>query len=400
MGKNHIVKDFSYSFLSIGISIGILQLIIYPNLSRYLSIEEYGYLVAIVGVLTAIYQTFGGALSQTRLIRNKFYDKENGDFSFLIFVCCIFVAIMSIILSIRVWKASFKDIFLYVILAISSTYNAYAIVIFRIQIDFKKFLISNIIVGIGYILGIVFTYFTDSWPLIFITAQIALFIYIFSASNIVKEPFSLTSHFKHTLSAFMWLLLSTGIANSVQYLDKFIIFPVLGAENASIFFASTYLAKSVSMIMLPLNNVLLSYISTGIINIDRKSYLFLSVATLLICAIAIILLIIIDFPLTKFFFPTLVEAAVPFFLVSHIGVLLGIAYGIIGIPMLVYAPTFWQLVLNTIQFIVYISFAIFLSQLMGLLGFCYSMLIANALRIVISIGVSYFYMKKPVNAQI
>lgn len=387
-----ILQDFTYSFFSIGISISILQLVIYPYLARTKSINEYGAMIATIGVLTAVYQSFGGALSQTRLIKNRSYSVK-GDFPFLISISCVVVAIIAIFCTVFFWRGGPKQILLNVTLAVFSTCNAYAIVVFRININYKKYFISNILIGVGYLVGVSLNFFGGPWQVIFICAQFSLFIYLLASADIIQEKFRITNNFRMSLFAFLWLLLSGALANSVQYLDKFLIFPILGGESASIFFVATFFAKSLSMIMLPIDNVLLSYISSGRIKFTRKRFIFLVIATLISCLAFSFIIYLLAIPITRLFYPMLVDAANPFFLVSNAAILMGIAYGIIGLPMLVYAPTYWQFVLNIIQLIVYFSLALFLSDRAGLMGFCFAMLISNTLRIVISFSISFFYLK-------
>lgn len=392
MGNKKILQDFTYSFFSIGISISILQLVIYPYLARTKSINEYGAMIATIGVLTAVYQTFGGALSQTRLIKNRLYSMK-GDFPILISISCVIVAIIAIFCSVFFWNGGIKQILLNVTLAVVSTFNAYAIVVFRININYKKYFISNILISVGYLVGVSLNFLGSPWQVIFICAQLSLFIYLLSSADIIQEKFRITKNFRLSMFAFLWLLFSGALANSVQYLDKFLIFPILGGESASIFFVSTFFAKSLSMIMLPIDNVLLSYISSGRIQFTRKNFILLVFATLISCLVFSFVIFLLAIPVTRLFYPTLVDTAIPYFLVSNAAILMGIAYGIIGLPMLVYAPTYWQFVLNSFQLIVYFSLALVLSDKAGLRGFCYAMLISNTLRILISFFISCVYLK-------
>lgn len=392
MTKRIILQDFSYSFLSIGITISILQLLVYPYLARTKTIEEYGALLATIGVVTALYQTFGGSLSQTRLIKNRIY-QEKGDFPFLITISSIVVSAITAIFTIVFWNGNLYQVFLNVVLVAFSTYNTYAIVTFRIKINYRKYFISNLLVGSGYLVGVVLNYWSGSWQFVFIMAQSFLILYLIFNSDITSEKFVLTRNFRLSLFTFLWLLLSSGIANSVQYLDKFLIYPVLGGYSASIFFASTFFAKSLSMILLPIDNVLLSYISSGRIIFSRKKFVYLTLITILVCLGFSIFIYLLAIPVTRFFYPTLIDAAIPIFQISNAAILVGIAYGIIGLPLLVYAPAYWQFVLNICQLVLYFSLALLLSRRYGLWGFCVAMLISNTMRIVLSFFVSMKYLK-------
>ena len=392
MRNSRIISDFSYSFLSVGSSIAVLQLLVYPYLSRTMSIERYGEMISLIGIITAVYQTSGGSLGQTRLIRNQLYTNEQGDFQVLLLISILLSISLIFILSSFFGNIKSESRILNIVFLIVAIINTYSIVYFRIHLKYKQFFISNILVGFGYIVGIGVSLIFTSWQYIFIFSHVIPIVYLLTKSSMLIEPIHVTANFKYTKSTYLWLVFSSGLSNLIQYLDKIIILPVLGGYSASILFASTYFAKALSLIMLPVSNVLLSYLSSKRIILTRKKYFYLIISTFAVCLISSITILLFISPITRIFFPTLVEEAHPYFVFSTITIVVGIAYGVIGLPLLVIAPTYWQFIINGFQLLVYLILALFFTINYGLWGFLVAMFVSNVLRVGISIAMVFRYL--------
>lgn len=359
-----------------------------------MSIESYGGIISIIGIITALYQTSGGALGQTRLIRSQQYIEEQGDFQILLLISLLLSIPLIFVFSSLLGNEKSGSRILDIIFLIVATINTYSIVYFRVHIKYKQFFISNVLVGVGYIVGIGISLIFVSWQYIFIFSHVLPLVYLLRQSSILTEPIRFSTKFKYTTSTYLWLLFSTGLANLIQYLDKIIIFPVLGGYSASILFTSTYFAKALSLVMLPISNVLLSYLSSKRIILTRKKYFLLIIATFLVCLVSSIGILLFVSPITRIFFPTLVDEARPYFVFSTITIVVGIAYGVIGLPLLVIAPTYWQFLINGVQLVIYLILALFLTINFGLWGFLFAMFVSNILRVGLSIILVFMYLNK------
>ena len=93
--KKRIAGDFALSLAASFISTGVLQILLYPFLAKYLSAEEYGIALTIMGVGNTISSAFGGSLNNARLLQNTTYEnrKLQGDFPVLFAVFSIASAI-------------------------------------------------------------------------------------------------------------------------------------------------------------------------------------------------------------------------------------------------------------------------------------------------------------------
>ena len=74
--KNRIANDFILSLAASLFSTGVLQVLLYPFLARYLTAEEYGIALTIMGVGNTISGAFGGSLNNVRLLQNADYENN------------------------------------------------------------------------------------------------------------------------------------------------------------------------------------------------------------------------------------------------------------------------------------------------------------------------------------
>lgn len=57
------------------------------------------------------------------------------------------------------------------------------------------------------------------------------------------------------------LILSSALSNVLTYVDRLLLFPLLGGTMVSVYYASTLFGKAISLGITPINGVVLSYFS-------------------------------------------------------------------------------------------------------------------------------------------
>ncbi len=187
-GKKYI-SDFSYNILASLVVTGILQLIVYPYLAKTFDSSIYGLILISMGIINSFSLSVGNSLNNTRLIQNTDYiDKKiEGDFNIIINLFSSILMIIVLILGIFYFQFSIIISILISILCFLISLRAYYVVIFRINLDFKRFFYYKLIVGFCYIIGIIFVYFFNLWPIVFILPELILLFLIKKKYNIFEE---------------------------------------------------------------------------------------------------------------------------------------------------------------------------------------------------------------------
>ena len=389
-------KDFVLNILASLLSTGVMQLILYPRMAAILSSDDYGTMLTIMGYVSVVTLAFGNNLCNSRLLQQKKYDDlgRNGDFQIL----ALFSAVLSAIAIFLIcYVQGLGTILLLLGVATATLFlslKAYYLVAYRLELNYVKNLLANVVVAVGFIFGAYALIRYIQWPWVFVIASIMCLIFIFFTSKIFKEPFSITTLFKSSLKLVVILLLSGIISNSTTYLDRFIIHPILGGEAVSTYATAAFFAKSINLVLSPIASVMLNYFTAGKIKLNKKVFYMLSGLYILGGAFFFVLSITIGPIITGLLYPTLIDPAREFILVVSIGLIVGVVGDFTSVLVLVKAPSYWQIVLSIVRFIIYLVLGILFVNSYGIIGMCFSILITNTIYFILCFIITFIYLNK------
>jgi len=388
-------KDFLLNIIAALLSTGCMQLVLYPALAKQMSAADYGEMLTVMGVFNVVLLAFGNNLSYSRLLQEKNYVQQGqkGDFQVL---ALIMMGISGLVMLVsNVYFQLPAHIILAIVAAmVLSVWKAYYIVTYRIKLEYGKNLIANLWMSVGYIVGAFVLIRFLPWPWVFALSAVAGLIYIWFSSDIMREPYTVTPLFKASGKVVFWLVLSGMMGNLVTYLDRFIIHPILGSESVSVYATAAFFAKSINLVFSPITTVLLSYITGGKLVLDRKKYLLINLALLALGAVGFGGTLLVGGHITNWLYPTLYPLAKDYFAISSLGIILGIAGSFMSVPVLAYAPAFWQPLLAGIRLVMYFVLGWVLVSMQGILGMCLCVLITNIVGNAISFTVGWYYITK------
>ena len=263
------------------------------------------------------------------------------------------------------------------------TLRAYYVVAYRLILNFKKLLISNVIMCGGYLLGIFITIQTGVWPLSFALGEIAASIYILTTTSLVKEPCKKTELFKTSFNKFMILIGTTLIANLIQYLDRLLIYPVLGADSVSAYTVASFFGKSLGVVMVPIAGVLLGYYAQKDFKMSKKRFWKINITVLILSGAFYVFAFWISPWFTGLLYPTLMEQAGPYIALANLAAIISVTGNITQPAVLQYAQTYWQIVIQVIYGLIYVGGGLLALLNYGLTGFCYAAISASLIRLIL-----------------
>ncbi|MDU4738410.1 hypothetical protein [Clostridium sp.] len=392
--KLKIIKDLSLNILGSFIMTGITQIIIYPFLSRKLGNISFGSLLTLIGLSNAIGVIFGSALNNIRLLKQHKYEElpKKGDFKRLLLTSQIVIIVLIIIVSI-IFKSQITTLesLLLILVTIFTMYRGYMNVYYRIDLNYIYILVHMVITSVGYIIGMLIFKYIRVWPVVFLSGEIAAFIFALLTTKYRVESRKKTVLYNETKKDFTQLVLSNTMANLLLYLDRLIINPILGSANVSIYFVSSIVGKTLGIVLQPLSSMILTYISK--IKKINKKRLFIAIAlvTLLFGVFSYILSIPITPIIIKLLYKESYLQAMPFYNISNLSVILMIMGNLIQPVILKYCPIVWQSIVQGIYTTIYLLLVITLMNRYGLMGFCIGAVIANLIRLIIFLVVGYIY---------
>ncbi len=391
--KKKIFFDFAINIISNLVLIAIIQLLILPILSRDVTTKVFGEIVSIYGFSNVITTFLGNTLNNIRLITS---DKEKPDFFSLSFITNIVSFILIFILSFIYGRnLSVANIIIFSISTMLTNNRIYSSVFYRKQLKFIGLLYMNLSVVAGYLLGMFLLNQIGGsyWSLIFLIGEIIGHVYLFLSNNEIVYEF-ITADLKkldHRITKkFINLSFANLIANVLNYLDRFMILPILGAVSMSTFYAASSISKIIAMLVTPMTNVLLSYIAKDDYKIKRKKLLLITMYLFVAFIPMYFIVNYVSVFLINILYPSLANQSLPLVPIITIGILFNVIGNIINTFLLKLYKLFYQNVIQVSYGAIYVFLAIILSLNYGIIGFSVAYVIAMVLKLLFQMSIIIF----------
>ncbi|WP_053368312.1 hypothetical protein [Bacillus sp. FJAT-27245] len=378
-----LILDFGSNIFASIIPIIMLQIIIFPIFARKFDAGIFGELLTMIAVVNIVSAIFGNTLNNTRLIQNTSYvdEKKFGDFNILLIWGNIISFIVIFILGNSLFKLILLDNILICFLAVLMLIKSYLSVSYRLHLNFKMVVYLNLITSVGYLLGILLVFKISKWVLPFLVGELWACIFLLFTTKLLKEPFKLTILFKKTFTKYIFLVFTGLLANLSVYLDRFMIFPILGSESVSIYTTAAFFGKSLGLVVTPIAGVLLSYFSQKGFNMNRKKFTSINILFLGTALIFLILSNQYSYWITGILYPTLIDSAEPYLFLANLAAVIGVAATMATPFVLKYSPSHWPFTIELIYLIVYLILSILLLNSSGLWGICVAAICANSIKV-------------------
>lgn len=402
--KKKVLVDFLLNFIASLLTTGITQLLLFPWLSRIMSEEKYGLVLAIMGVVNTITGTVGGSLNNTRLIVNSEYDGNamKGDFNLLL----IFLSLLGLIafLAYLFYQHifGFTIVLLLSILILAASFRNYGTVFYRLSLNYKKILLSSVIISAGSIAGMMIIYYfelSDLWYFPFLLGEIFGIVYILLSTKVLREGCKFTKMKNRVIKIEIVLLTTTLLSNVLTYLDRLVLLPLLGGEAVSIYTVASFLGKSFGTIMLPLAGVLLSYYAQKNYIMTKSKYWKINLMMFGLGIPFFLISIFLSPVVTRWFYPTIVDDAIKYMVLANSSAIILTIANMTQPAVLKYASIKWQIIIQLIYAILYLGFGYFGSKLYGLMGFAVAALFASVIRLLVLYLVGHVAISKTKNLE-
>lgn len=375
-----IIGDVVINLVSNGLMVIMIQIILLPFLSRNTSSADFGVILTIYGINHAIGLFLGNSLNNLRLLDND-QSKGSGDYSSL-FVKVLIASIIlsSIFLYFYGSSLSIAEIIFLIALSLLTVTKNYTLVYFRIKIMFNEIFIVNVFSIVGLILGMALYNYLNFWPLIFVLSEGIGVIYLYFQTPILKEKPQRTSKYKKKKKKFIHLASANIIPSFLTYLDRLLLAPTLGVNNVSLYFVASSVGKFVAILVGPMNNVILTYISRVQNKKARSMFLKSLVVSIGIIFIGYTIIILTAPVIINILYPAMADEALRYANVANLATIIMIASKMLNLFILKFCRISFQTIIQASYAIIYIGGSIFLSINFGLYGFAIATLLANLVR--------------------
>ena len=379
-----ISKDFFYNILASVILTGVMQVVVYPFLALEFNNQEYGTLLTIMGIANTVIVAFGNTLNNVRLIVNNDYEREHleGDFNGLLFFASLIAVVFSCMISSLYFRQSIITVIGLAVFVVLGTVRSYYCVEFRLILDFKKILIQNIVGAVGYAVGVAALMGFHIWVIPFILAELLQLIYVLKNSSLQQERITTTPVFRMTLIKYI-ILIFTGLSTTlITYLDRLIIYPLLGGNAVTVYTVASFFGKSLGIVMTPIAGVLLGYYAQRNFIMTKKKFWSINMIAAAGGVIFVIFSVIFSPFFTKLLYPTVFEQAAPYIFIANLAATISTVCSLTQSSVLKFAPTWLQIIKELVYGITYVGMGLVLLNAYGLLGFCIAAVAANCTKLI------------------
>ncbi len=394
--KKDLSKDIVYNIGASLILIGTMQCIVYPFFAWKYTSVAYGEILTVMGIVQTIIATCGNALNNVRLMVDADYSEDGikGDFNLLLVIMIAVSIVTSIGLILCFFKQGNMNCFLLALYVAAGIANSYYCVYFRLILDFKKILIQKAFGAVGFLIGICIFYVFPYWPAPFIVSEFVQMLVILRLSGLYREPFLVTGRMGSTVSKLAILMVSTLSGNLINYLDRLVLYPLLGGEGVTSYSVASFFGKGLGIALTPIAGVLLGYYSQkGYRMTYRKFWGINGIAGG--CGLVFVWIAALLSPFfTKLLYPKVYDSASEYLLLANLAAVVSVACTLTQSAVLKFAPAWIQLVKEGIYGVLYLLLGFYMLRKYGLYGFCIAAVTANFAKLFTLYILGGFYIKK------
>ena len=354
------------------------QVVLLPVISKMVNDDTFSTFLMYISVFNIIANVCGGELGIVRQVKNETYEKKKlkGDFSLILLGLSFISGIVSII-ALIILKYNITEIVIFTIIVLLANIRLYAACYFRLRKEFKKVIVQNLMYLIGVILGLVLFNITNYIWLPMLCAEAFSFVYTIKNINLLKEGFVKTSEIVDTVKTYINLGFISLLTNLMTYFDKFLIYPILGAKEVNVYYASTAMSKVITLVINPVYGVILSWLS-GTKNSNQKNIINLTLkANIPLILIAFIASIPLTYITVRILYSQYLEEAMSLIIPACIAVAFATATTITRAVLLKYVKSEKLVIMYILYFAIFIILALIMSTNYGLIGFAYANVIAK-----------------------
>lgn len=389
IGKKKILIDTFLNIIAAALPIACIQLLAFPIVAAKDTVVDYGLMVTIYAALMFLPNIIGNSLGNLRLVKRETYENVKGDFNNILLKYAGINIIVTGIILIYYYKTIWSlRLWISFITAVMTFFNAYLEVDFSIKLQFINRLILRVYLVCGYVLGIVIYCYTNYWEYIFLFGQIGSSIWIVWKTNLYKEPLSKTIYYKETRNDSLQLVGASCASASLDYLDRLMLFPLLGATIVSIYNVAMLIGKMILLVTPPINSIVLSYLS-HFKKLKKRTIAKMIAVFIGLSAILYIGCNILSGWILKLLYPQFVAMAMEYVPIATLTVMVSTIAGFTQLLVLRFCKIKWQAYINSFVVVIYLVCSLGLMQLWGLYGFCVGNLISYTIKFLILVIVLF-----------
>lgn len=392
--KSLFNKDNRKKILNLIYSIGatavfnmVLQFLVYPTFERRLGTDAYGVALSAISLLAIVAGTCGYAVNCSRLLGVKDNRTSNGDYNLILLIMGVVGSIIGVFYLVSIGIATPFSAFLFVALVFATMLRYYSEVEFRLSTNFFRYMIYYVLISVGYVLGLLVFRATDSWITALLIGEVLGVLFVVVFGTIYRSPLLRpTKHIGPIIASIGFIFVSALIDNITLHADRILLLAITGdGSTVTTYYIASLVGKIVSMLTLPINAILLSYLVRYNGNLSKKLWALAIGGATAFGILGFIGCMIVSPILIKILYPDNLAEVLPYVAPAILGQIFYFVSGMLMIVLLHFKGEKKQFIFNSAYAVEFFACVAIGTAIGGLTGFVWSILIANAIRFLAAI---------------
>lgn len=386
-----VVKNFLLRLVSAFLSTGIRQFFTLPILLAVFGKEAYGTILTINGVANIIEVCLGNTLNNTRLVSNSIYEEKGyeGDFNIFALIAAAIGTVAAVVLPFVFPLLNWVTGIMMGLVIVFGIWHGYYFVGLTMRLKFQEAFIHSLFIAAGTLLGVWLAKLTGLWPFAFLMGHVVALVLLFIRTPLMREKLRWTPLAKISAKKWGTLTATSALANAMVYLDRLLLYPVLGAGAVAVYTTAAFFGKCVAAVIQPASNVFLAYISQKEFKMSRKIFTYITGASIAFCAFCLLVSLVLAPWITGLFYPSLLTEAAPFFVLANTAAMIAAAGSMVQAIVLRFCNASKLLFTQIIYSAVYLGGGLLVLAPYGIIGFCWVAIAANTVRLLTLIFYGY-----------
>ena len=258
--QKRIVSNTAYTIGGALLMNGVLQILVYPLLNRFMGSDQLGELLYLMGLVAILCPSVGQALNTSRLVVRRDYEVANGDYNILL----LFFGGIGTAVSLFVAKDSMTSVPVVlwtVVLLMTTIFRYYGDVEYRLNLNYRRYFCYYAVLTAGYVAGFGVYLVTKNWFLVFVTGEAASLVYLAVTGTVFHGFFRRSPWFGKALERGGFLVFSYLITNLTLNIDRLALEHMIGHLAVTQYYVTSLIGKTLVLLVAPVNTIIISYLT-------------------------------------------------------------------------------------------------------------------------------------------
>lgn len=375
----------------------VAQIAVFPLLARLFGESGYGDIQYLSAYLNIFAMSAGCAASLARMTAPPERRLENnGDYQWLLTVLCLLcLPVFFLICRFGGVAMDAATALCYYLLFVAMTFRFYADVSYKLTLRYRRYFLFYCCIGAGYALGAFLAWRTRIWPLALLPGEAAGVLFAYLADGTLRRrAWRLSPAFGQVMRVVLLLFLSEGISYLIANADRLILKFLIGSSAVTVYYLATLVGKTMTLITIPLNGVILGYLARYEGSLGRRGARWIFFGSLISFVFFTCVCVFGGYLMLLWLYPAELDAVRPFLLVGSFAQVIYFTTSMITVILARFAKKSYQLIVNGAFGICFFAVGIPATLGYGLWGFSLGVIAANLLRWTLAVLLSAYWARK------